>query len=627
MLPFRGPASRHLKGEAHRRAIQRQCLGQRVLANKRQPAAVMQRHQLAADAFGRRQQLVAAITRRPVNFYRPQFFAQTAFAMGARGYFLTDKTAFLKIDCIGGLETIFERKNTAGRHFALALRHTMFETIDVPISQRFLRQPRIGSTVKKAAQAEAVMARVLIKAAAHLFGVQVNLLALLIFRLAVHLPYGVDGEVCHIEFYIGAQFIKRQLFQQRLGALGVDIEQKTIFLDIDDEFEKQLALWRQQRRHHTSTGLRARDVLRHQILQKIDAVSTAEAQHRAVFQGSVKSAHSQHVRPWQKNFKSPCSVPKRIGNSRQGAYSLAMSPRSNLIILPPDRLDAFTATGVLAELLAFEPSRAVHLVTPKDFVPLFADAPAPLQFITYNRQRVSSLQLLGAAMGRNWHRVISLAPTRLPFLLWARHRHHYRFDSGAYSLPALFAAGKFRPPHIFTPDKLHLALPETLSPDAPLVLLALAENSRAAWDWQHYAELIWRLSDSVAALKQAHIVVLSDKGCALADALVANIPAGQITHFEDLPFAKQGGLLRRARLVIGTDRLAMRMAASQAAPLVLRLDRNDSATEGRPYGLYVGQDAVEVARYVGKYLPHHGGASGINSGTKETTIADRSAMS
>ena len=285
-----------------------------------------------------------------------------------------------------------------------------------------------------------------------------------------------------------------------------------------------------------------------------------------------------------------------------------MAPRSNLLILPPDRLDAFTATGVAAELLAFEPDRPVHIVGHEDFVPLFQDAPGRLRFITHDRVNgmMPPLRLLSEVMGHNWNRVISLAPTRLPFLLWAHHRHHYRFESGGYALPALFASpqsGTFRPPHIWTPDKMHLALPETLAPHTPLVVLALAESGRALWEWRHYAELIWRLSDSVARLKKAHIVVLSKKGCETAADLVSNIPAGQISHFDDLPFAKQGGLMRRARLLIGTDRLAARMAASVATPLVLRFDRENVAAQGRPYGLYVGQDAVEVARFVGAHLP------------------------
>jgi hypothetical protein len=89
----------------------------------------------------------------------------------------------------------------------------------------------------------------------------------------------------------------------------------------------------------------------------------------------------------------------------------------------------------------------------------------------------------------------------------------------------------------------------------------------------------------------------------MATALMRNIPAGQISHFDDLSFAKQGGLMRRARLLIGTDRLAARMAASLGTPLVLRFDRDNDAAQGRPYGLYVGQDAVEVARYVAAHLP------------------------
>jgi hypothetical protein len=83
--------------------------------------------------------------------------------------------------------------------------------------------------------------------------------------------------------------------------------------------------------------------------------------------------------------------------------------------------------------------------------------------------------------------------------------------------------------------------------------------------------------------------------------------------------------LRRARLVIGTDRLVMRMAAGLGPALVLRLDREDTADEGRPYGLYVGQDAVEVARYAERHLPPV--ESAAQAGAKQKTEGDGSAMS
>ena len=282
-----------------------------------------------------------------------------------------------------------------------------------------------------------------------------------------------------------------------------------------------------------------------------------------------------------------------------------MPASRNLIILPPDRLDAFTASGVLAELLAFEPSRPVDIIAHENQLRFFADAPGQVSFITHDRPSgiMPRWSLMGAVMGRNWHRIISLAPTRLPFLLWAKHRHIYRFEPGSYALPALFAEGKLRPPHIFMPDKLHLALPETLAPSAPIIVLALSESGRSAWDWRHYAELAWRLADSVPQLKTAHIVVVSRPGCPIAGPLMDNIPAGQISRFDDLPYPKCAALLRRASLFVGTDRLLARMAATVGTDIVLRLDREDMQNSGRPYGLYVGQDAAQVAQYIATKNP------------------------
>lgn len=282
-----------------------------------------------------------------------------------------------------------------------------------------------------------------------------------------------------------------------------------------------------------------------------------------------------------------------------------MALSRNLLILPPDRVDAFTASGVLAEILAFEPARGVDIVAHQNDLPFFEHAPTDLNFITHDKPSglMPRWPLMSAVMGRNWHRIICLAPTRLPFLLWAKHRHIYKFDSGAYAFPALFADGKLRPPHLFMPDKQYVALPETLAPNAPLLIFALGESGRSAWDWRQYAELAWRLAEGGAEFTSSHIVVLSRPGCPIAGPLMDNIPAGQISRFDDLPFAKIGALLRRARLLIGTDRLTARMAAAVGTPSVLRLDREDAQSRGRPYGLYVGHDAAQVAAYIATRNP------------------------
>ena len=147
-----------------------------------------------------------------------------------------------------------------------------------------------------------------------------------------------------------------------------------------------------------------------------------------------------------------------------------------------------------------------------------------------------------------------------------------------------------------------MPLPEILGPAAKLVIFATGDYERADWDYRHYAELAWRLADSVPLLKDAHIVVMAQTNCPLAGALMANLPAGQISRLDDLSFAKQAGLMRRATLMVGTDRLAARMAPYAGTPLVLRLDRKESKVDGRPYGLYTGHDAGQVAQYIHKSL-------------------------
>ena len=279
-------------------------------------------------------------------------------------------------------------------------------------------------------------------------------------------------------------------------------------------------------------------------------------------------------------------------------YSAAMAAPKNLIFMPTNRLDAFAATGVLADILRAEPGATNDIVCHERLVPFFQDAPGQMRFVTYPDDYGPGLSVMMQAMGRRWHRVVSLTQQKLPFLLWAKHRHAFRYTPGGYALPSLISPNRAAAPQIWIPDKLHLALPETLSPDTPLVVFATNENNRADWDYRHYAELAWRLAESVPMLANAHIVVLAQQNCPLAGALMANLPAGQISRFDDMSYAKQAGLIRRARLLVGTDRLAARMAPYAGTRLVLRLDRSESKAPGRPYGLYTGHDATQVAQYI-----------------------------
>lgn len=300
-----------------------------------------------------------------------------------------------------------------------------------------------------------------------------------------------------------------------------------------------------------------------------------------------------------------------------------MAARKNLILMPANRLDAFAATGVLADILRAEPSALNEIICHENMVPFFQDAPGQMRFITYPDDYGPGLSVAMQALGRRWHRVVSLTQQKLPFLLWAKHRHAFHYTPEGYALPSLLAPQRAAAPHIWVPDKLHLALPETLSPQTPIVIFAIGENERADWSYRHYAELAWRLAESVPMLTQAHICVLAQKNCPLAGALMANLPAGQITRFDDLSFAKQAGLMRRAQLLIGTDRLAARMAPYAGTRLVLRLDRNESKTPGRPYGLYTGHDAAQVAQYIHKSLSQNP----IQNPQQAATSAAAAAMS
>ena len=70
--------------------------------------------------------------------------------------------------------------------------------------------------------------------------------------------------------------------------------------------------------HHACAALQSRNILRDQILHKINAVMTGNAQYGAVGQRAVKNAHAQDVRLNDKNFKPKA----RLAYRRHWPYNL-----------------------------------------------------------------------------------------------------------------------------------------------------------------------------------------------------------------------------------------------------------------------------------------------------------------
>jgi ADP-heptose:LPS heptosyltransferase len=291
-----------------------------------------------------------------------------------------------------------------------------------------------------------------------------------------------------------------------------------------------------------------------------------------------------------------------------------MASRTILFLAPQERLDAFTATSALANLLAEEPEAMITIVGHEDSFSFYQDAPARLRFLAYNdlTKRRQQLHLAGQTLGRLYHRVVAFERTRLPYFLWARHRHIIDIVSHGYMMPHLFDETESGDdvacsPVLWSNDKRHLPLPENLADDTPLIVVAPHEAARAQWTGKLYAELAWRLSDTHPALGQAHIIVLAQSttkdaaATAIVADIAANIPAGQRSILTDLAFAKQVALMQRARVFLGTDRLMARVAAAAGTPHIIRFDQAGEAADdpvGRPYSLYTGAQAVDLAAFL-----------------------------
>ncbi|MFW2436713.1 MAG: hypothetical protein ACN4FJ_02510 [Parvibaculales bacterium] len=283
-----------------------------------------------------------------------------------------------------------------------------------------------------------------------------------------------------------------------------------------------------------------------------------------------------------------------------------MASHNILFLAPESRLDAFTATGVLDALIKREPEAHITIVCHPHYVQFYENAPAEISFLVFDdvskwRQRA---RLAGLLLGRVYHRIVALGDFRLPYFLWAKHRHIFTFQPDAYRLPDLHRPESNNPATLWGDDRRHLPLPETLANDAPLIVVAPGEAERAQWNGKLYAELAWRLATAHESYRNAHMVVLrnSDEAdplvSATVEAIEKNIPPGQRSVLTDIAFSKKIALLQRAQVMVGTDRLYARMAVQAGTPIVVRFDASGQAPENCPYNLYGGTQATDLALFL-----------------------------
>jgi ADP-heptose:LPS heptosyltransferase len=321
----------------------------------------------------------------------------------------------------------------------------------------------------------------------------------------------------------------------------------------------------------------------------------------------VKHAHLPDVSNLRANFKRHVSAPvfapngKRFIKPPKQAILASMFSRHILYFSPADGLAALTGTGLLAQLIETYPKAQFHIIAPPDQFPLFDNLPVKARLLAFPAvpDAASRARLASALMGRIWHLVVNLRGSHLPALLWALRRMETPLEPEAYGVPDLSGNGAVIGPHLFLPDKIHVPLPAALLPETPLIVLAPDEAARADWTWQHYGELAWRLAEYGAPFDNAHFVLLSTSGTPLADNLMGNLPAGQITRLDDLSLPRRAKLLQRSLAYVGSERFTARLAAMTGVPVVMRLQSApEIGDKGRPYGLYSGKNVAALAGYL-----------------------------
>lgn len=290
-----------------------------------------------------------------------------------------------------------------------------------------------------------------------------------------------------------------------------------------------------------------------------------------------------------------------IYSNAKAGYTLSMLSRHILFFSPADGLAALTGTGLLAQLIEANPKAHFHIIAPPDQFPLFDNLPVTTRLLAFPAEpdAATRASLAGALMGRIWNLVVNLRGSHLPALLWTFRRMDINLETAAYAVPDPAHDGQTIGPHLFLPDKIHVPLPAALLPETPLIVLAPDDTARADWTWQHYGELAWRLAEHGAPFDKAHFVLLGTSGSALADALMTNLPAGQISRLDDLSLVRRAGLLQRSMAFVGSERFTARLAAMVGVPVVMRLQSaSEIGDKGRPYGLYSGTNVAALAGYL-----------------------------
>ena len=104
-----------------------------------------------------------------------------------------------------------------------------------------------------------------------------------------------------------------------------------------------------------------------------------------------------------------------------------MALKNILFLAPETPLDAFTATGVLANIIEQEPEARITIVSHPDYLDFYRNAPARLEFLTYSdlshwRQR---MHLAGQVLGRFYH-ILFRHELTLIQVIFILHKNSFR---------------------------------------------------------------------------------------------------------------------------------------------------------------------------------------------------------
>ena len=237
--------------------------------------------------------------------------------------------------------------------------------------------------------------------------------------------------------------------------------------------------------------------------------------------------------------------------------------------------DAVLSSGLLAHLTERFPQARITVACGPAAAPLFEAVPRVERVIPLVKRRFSMhwLSLWAACVGKQWHLIVDLRRTALPYTLIAHERRRMsEAEPGLHKVKQyarVLGLDDAPPPRVWSAPP-HQRTARELIPDGPPVLALGPTANWAGKEWrvENFTALAKRLAGAKGALAGARVAVFAGPGeRTRALPVLEAVPAGRRIDLADrLDLLTAHACLERCALFVGNDSGLMHLAAAAGIP-------------------------------------------------------------